>query len=665
MSVEKPIKRRTKTGCLTCRQKHKKCDEKKPYCGLCTKKGANCVYPPSRDRVTSNSFRIIQINEGDNESNLKKYSSRLLETLNEEDDSPSAIIKNHSKFGTNIPSTVNNSVTTNNDLTPLNNHNLNNLNKCHDGHSSGNEMVTSPEMRSNHSSNGQISNKSSPHMNFNTTTTPNLQNLVNQENSDPLQGILKNAERVMVQPIPPTKRKSIEDEDNEISPDSLMAPFLTYSHLHRTFRDYMFTNLNLQPNNDVLDSDFQNILENPLPTFLNPDNSNSNSSKSLQEILAENNYFQNITYDNQHDNNILINDNEKLILYKRYLNEIAPWLDMFDHSKQFGSKIPELAKKNQALLNSIYAIASRQIEQTNPIYESKITIKLYQDTLKYLIPTVNKTLDISSITSTVILCVFEMMSSSPRKWRYHLEGCAALFKAHGIHGFSDDLERGLFWCMARSDVCCAIIDDSPTIIPSEFWIPYNCNVRDSRELFNGNFGNKVDMYANYMVFLTARVVNMIAETKENYDDEWKYLWDEISDWFIKKPIEFEPVLTFNDVPFPGILLLNGPAISAIQMFHMAVILLIQNKPRLTTITHVEHMKSPIWHAKQICSISLHNEHHGCWNNALQPLWIAGQLLSSSQEHEIVLNLLSKIESTTGWQMNFRANDLKKYWDENL
>lgn len=53
---------------------------------------------------------------------------------------------------------------------------------------------------------------------------------------------------------------------------------------------------------------------------------------------------------------------------------------------------------------------------------------------------------------------------------------------------------------------------------------------------------------------------------------------------------------------------------------------------------------------------------GCWNNALQPLWIAGKLLSSDYEHEIILNLLDKIESTTGWQMKFRKKDLKKYWN---
>jgi hypothetical protein len=35
---------RTRTGCITCRKRHLKCDEQKPACNLCTKSGQTCVY---------------------------------------------------------------------------------------------------------------------------------------------------------------------------------------------------------------------------------------------------------------------------------------------------------------------------------------------------------------------------------------------------------------------------------------------------------------------------------------------------------------------------------------------------------------------------------------------------------------------------------------------
>ncbi|ODV77177.1 uncharacterized protein CANTADRAFT_27518 [Suhomyces tanzawaensis NRRL Y-17324] len=42
--VEKPTKRRSKTGCLTCRKRKKKCDETRPVCVFCLKRGLSCEW---------------------------------------------------------------------------------------------------------------------------------------------------------------------------------------------------------------------------------------------------------------------------------------------------------------------------------------------------------------------------------------------------------------------------------------------------------------------------------------------------------------------------------------------------------------------------------------------------------------------------------------------
>ena len=43
---------RCRTGCTTCRQRHKKCDESHPTCGNCTRSGRSCIYPASLERGT-------------------------------------------------------------------------------------------------------------------------------------------------------------------------------------------------------------------------------------------------------------------------------------------------------------------------------------------------------------------------------------------------------------------------------------------------------------------------------------------------------------------------------------------------------------------------------------------------------------------------------------
>ncbi|KAH7263795.1 hypothetical protein BKA59DRAFT_466716 [Fusarium tricinctum] len=44
-------KLRAKTGCFTCRQRRKKCDEKSPICDLCNSSGRECIWPSADDML--------------------------------------------------------------------------------------------------------------------------------------------------------------------------------------------------------------------------------------------------------------------------------------------------------------------------------------------------------------------------------------------------------------------------------------------------------------------------------------------------------------------------------------------------------------------------------------------------------------------------------------
>jgi hypothetical protein len=71
----------------------------------------------------------------------------------------------------------------------------------------------------------------------------------------------------------------------------------------------------------------------------------------------------------------------------------------------------------------------------------------------------------------------------------------------------------------------------------------------------------------------------------------------------------------------------------------------------------------LWHARQICAISISNGNHACWTNSTQPIWIAGQLMSHSSEHKAILELYERVERETGWSTKWRANDLIEYWGD--
>lgn len=121
---------------------------------------------------------------------------------------------------------------------------------------------------------------------------------------------------------------------------------------------------------------------------------------------------------------------------------------MFDSDRAFGIQLLTFAQHAPALLYALLALSARHIERKERTKNSFDSLELYQQTIKLLTPLM-QTRDQQSLPICVILCCLEMMSASPHDWRRHLEGCAALFDAFGVHGFSGGLDQAVFWCYAR------------------------------------------------------------------------------------------------------------------------------------------------------------------------------------------------------------------------
>ncbi|KAI5797752.1 fungal-specific transcription factor domain-containing protein [Geopyxis carbonaria] len=360
------------------------------------------------------------------------------------------------------------------------------------------------------------------------------------------------------------------------------------------------------------------------------------------------------------------------VLLKNYLDEVAPWLDMFDNQRHFEHVIPIVAKSSEHLKFSILALSARQLELADPRKKQpgSESLSLYHQAIIKLLPQLeSKTNDV--VASCVILCVLEMMSCSPQDWRRHLEGCATLIDSAGLHGNVGGLGQSLFWCFARMDVCGGIIAEESTIVPLGKWAGHpHLGWNDSIQLFQTAAARDFDMYANYSVFLCATALDLLASADANrnteaYRERWRTLWGLLQEWHANRPEAMQPLMTLpadpddGAKPFPKILYGNSPAISGNQLYHTSSILLAQAKPKGERLA--PGSKSIIWHARQVCGISATNTHHGCWSNALQPLWVAGRLMSHPSEHRVILDTLSRIERETGWKMSWRAEDLMEFW----
>ncbi|GAB1193660.1 hypothetical protein APSETT444_002881 [Aspergillus pseudonomiae] len=250
--------------------------------------------------------------------------------------------------------------------------------------------------------------------------------------------------------------------------------------------------------------------------------------------------------------------NSKRIKYlKNYVTEVAPWLDMFDSQCTFRQQLPALARTFPALSYAILAFSARHMERKEGVQDLFDSLELYQEAIRLLSP-VLQVRDPKIVAACVLLCCLEMMSARAQDWRRHLEGCAALFDAFEIHGFSNGLLQAVFWCYARMDLCGALISDGTqtTLLHPSKWLPPGYQEEDAYQLFQD--AKSPDMHANYAVYLCMRATQLVSDrTKfvelheqngcnlETFCLRWVRLWDDLQRWLSERPSELLPVQTVN------------------------------------------------------------------------------------------------------------------------
>jgi hypothetical protein len=367
---------------------------------------------------------------------------------------------------------------------------------------------------------------------------------------------------------------------------------------------------------------------------------------------------------------------QEFTLLQNYIDEVAPWLDKFDLQRHFELVLPPLAKSHAHLKYAILAVSARQIERKEHKLDYSTSLALYAHAIHLLSPLLHRrTTEV--LASCVILCVLEMLSCSPRAWRRHLDGCAALIQALGISGACGGLEQALFWVFARMDIVGGLVSSEKTLIPMHNWMGGG-DIALDLALFSAH--GTTDMYANQMEYLCGKVIDLLCSSGRwesrhhkrsnvldmiDYGSEWLQLFELVEQWYQHRPEGMKALIAIPSQaqdpckPFPTIYFGNGPAISGNQMYHTTALIMLKHRP-----AHVHFSKKPqsmLWHARQICAISISNSHHGSWTNSTQPLWIAGQQMSHPSEHRAILEILERIERESGWASKWRADDLKEFW----
>jgi hypothetical protein len=440
--------------------------------------------------------------------------------------------------------------------------------------------------------------------------------------------------------------------------DGIFLPGSAYHELHSTLRNRLFQEVKSNGSTRECTPEDSQVQKEAGHTATGPEDTVGQTRLDAERTSTD-------------ADNPLLKKEEEILLWRNWFDEIAPWLDKFDSERHFQHIIPTIAGSHDHLRYAILALSARQLELKETALPTDRSLALYQEAIHLLLPHLpSRSTEV--IASCLILCVLEMVSCSPKGWRRHLDGCASLMEAVGINGLVGGVEQALFWCFARMDVCGGLISSAKTLIPVSHWAS-KTDLETDVSLYR--LQNTFEMWANYAVYLVAQVLDLLAGLSDSdfsvvekadakFCTRWLNLWKHVSDWHALRPAPLHSIITMpscDSSPFPTVLFSNPAAISGNQLYHTASILMLQNQP--PGVRLLPKPRSILWHARQVCAISISNNHHGAWTNGLQPLWIAGRCMSHPTEHRAILDLLEKIERESGWGTRWRADDLREFWGD--
>lgn len=184
-------------------------------------------------------------------------------------------------------------------------------------------------------------------------------------------------------------------------------------------------------------------------------------------------------------------------------------------------------------------------------------------------------------------------------------------------------------------------------------------------------GNPVN-YCNITTLILAKIVNLLAGDFGNYGDEINALWGDLQAWQSHRPSQILPILRTESSyssPYPMVLHAGDPSICGNTMYHTGCILLLRTGQVQRRADH--NTQDAVWHAKELCGISITNTSHASWVNQVHPLYIAGRTFDTTLNEEdrteyaaekiALLKHLAKIERECGWPTASQATALRRLW----
>lgn len=133
----------------------------------------------------------------------------------------------------------------------------------------------------------------------------------------------------------------------------------------------------------------------------------------------------------------IMSDEGKHDLFKFYIDEVAPWLDMCTPQQSFTAQLPILATRFPPLRHSLMAIAACQKEKDHHSDPTGIALQLLRATAEELGQEFNSFRE-EAVSSRALLKVAELWDFPPKEWMSIMKDVLEFWQAAGAGGFLND-----------------------------------------------------------------------------------------------------------------------------------------------------------------------------------------------------------------------------------
>ena len=239
----------------------------------------------------------------------------------------------------------------------------------------------------------------------------------------------------------------------------------------------------------------------------------------------------------------LTNAQEALLL-QHYIAVLGPAMDVCDSQLYFSTVAPELATTSPLLLNAALAASAYHLSRTTTGFDPLVAEMYHERCVELLIPLLDNLSAVSDeiVAATILLRLYEQMSSTGSDYERHLSGTYAF-----INATAGGIRQAFFWIFLRQDMDVALSHQRPLRLDLEAY----AEMSQTTPSHNDDRG-----WANRIVWIAAEVVAFLFSTEKSHLKH-EELKEKAEVWRLQKPGSFEPLFVEEGSVFPEVYYLRS------------------------------------------------------------------------------------------------------------